>query len=38
MITRRQTLQGLAAGAAVLAMPAILRAQDMPKIKIGMSG
>lgn len=38
MITRRQTLQGLAVGAAALSMPAIVRAQDMPKIKIGMSG
>ena len=38
MITRRNTLKSMAAGAAVLAMPAIVRAQDMPKVKIGMSG
>jgi NitT/TauT family transport system substrate-binding protein len=38
MITRRQTLKGFAAGATILAMPAIVRAQDMPKVKIGMSG
>jgi len=38
MITRRTTLKGLAAGAAALSMPAIVRAQDMPKVKIGMSG
>jgi NitT/TauT family transport system substrate-binding protein len=38
MFTRRQTLKGIAAGASLLAMPAIVRAQDMPKVKIGMSG
>ncbi|MEJ8572481.1 ABC transporter substrate-binding protein [Microbaculum marinum] len=38
MITRRQTLKGMALGAGVLAMPNIVRAQDMPKVKIGMSG
>jgi len=38
MITRRNTLKTIAAGAAALAMPGIVRAQDMPKIKIGMSG
>ena len=38
MISRRQTLKGLAIGAAALSMPAIVRAQDMPKVKIGMSG
>jgi NitT/TauT family transport system substrate-binding protein len=38
MITRRNTLKSMAAGAAVLAMPNVVRAQDMPKVKIGMSG
>ena len=38
MITRRTTLKTLAAGAAALAIPGIVRAQDMPKVKIGMSG
>ncbi len=38
MFTRRQTLKGLAIGAGILAMPAVVRAQSMPKVKIGMSG